>query len=579
MRLYKSIAIIWMLALFGCNETQIAQITPSDNTGNNPGDNTGNEPGDNTGNNPGDNTGNEPGENTGEQTDQPSDKSVCGDGIVQDDEICDTKLDVSQTCAEYDESKTWAEGKPACAADCKSIEAGTCREIVCGDGIVDSSEACDTAVPLECSDYDDTKVWTEGTPVCAGCKSIEAGSCRETVCGDGIVDSSEACDTAVPLECSDYDSSQLMTGNAECASDCTEIRAGSCKAVRSLTAMNWNVLFEYEAWGGSEVLPRAQILHNILATYETRPDFIAMVEASPHWHYPEVNALLDNLGYAWAEPTVPDENDEGSYMTQIIYRKDRFEVVETPFVTLYPYTDQTDTRHKCVSFAAVLREIGTDVTFIAMSTHWEPNTELVNSVQSCTYKQNYAGPAIMREQNRVKGVAQTVTLIESLRNKYPDAHIFYGGDFNTIDFDLIFESPQLSSILGTDTPSLVSTANSFYANPSAETCGPVLPEGFIGSFAEFAAKSGLISARNQAIADGTAINDVSSINSVFADGQDFGSLGALITPLLADFKIIIDYAFYSPGLTLTSYEVMEGDDYVKVSDHYPIKTTYTYIVE
>ena len=51
-----------------------------------------------------------------------------------------------------------------------------------------------------------------------------------------------------------------------------------------------------------------------------------------------------------------------------------------------------------------------------------------------------------------------------------------------------------------------------------------------------------------------------------------------------DLPIIIDYAFYSKdNMRLTGYKVMTNgdgvssrDDYMFISDHFPVKTTYTY---
>ena len=52
----------------------------------------------------------------------------CGDGILQNGEVCDGDIGVMQDCDAWDNSIRWLSGKPACAADCKSIVVGTCVE-------------------------------------------------------------------------------------------------------------------------------------------------------------------------------------------------------------------------------------------------------------------------------------------------------------------------------------------------------------------------------------------------------------------------------------------------------------------
>ena len=461
----------------------------------------------------------------------PDSQAQCGNDKAEGNEVCDGSDKVPTTCAQWDPTKVWADGgAPKCSSKCDAIEQGTCHEIRCGDDEAEGNEVCDGSdqVPATCAQWDPTKVWADG-------------------------------------------------GAPKCSQNCDAIEQGTCTlAPRELNVMNWNVLFEYVDWGGSEVLPRARILHDILAGYEKKPDFISMVEASKAWHADDVNALLADLGYAWAETSQGDPNsDSGYYMTQVIYQKDRFEVLEHDSVTLYPYTAAGDARNKCISFASVMREKDTGVEFIIMSTHWDPNIES----NTCTYKKNLTGPIIMREQNRVRGAAQTVELIDKMRTKYPKAHVFYGGDINTIDFQLIFDSPETSKILGSDMAALIKNANTFYTNAADEPCGKPFPEDFVGSFDTFVRDSGLLSARDQANATGKAINDVSSINKVGTEGSAMGDFLQDLIESLLNMRLIIDYAFYSPEMTLIEYEVMTDKEYEKISDHFPIRTKYTYYLE
>jgi len=96
--------------------------------------------------------------------------STCGDGIVDTGEACD------------DGNTTGGDG---CAADCSKIEQ-------CGDGTVDTGEACDDGNT------------TGGDGCAADCSKIEQ-------CGDGTVDTGEACDDG------------NTTGGDGCAADCSRI--------------------------------------------------------------------------------------------------------------------------------------------------------------------------------------------------------------------------------------------------------------------------------------------------------------------------------------------------------------------
>ena len=81
---------------------------------------------------------NQNGENNGDGT-----ESLCGNGVIDEDEVCDIGLDKIQhndddviakdaTCQMYGESsatdkgKEWVDGAPRCAKDCKSLSKGTC---------------------------------------------------------------------------------------------------------------------------------------------------------------------------------------------------------------------------------------------------------------------------------------------------------------------------------------------------------------------------------------------------------------------------------------------------------------------
>ena len=109
--------------------------------------------------------------------------SVCGDGVLTDDEACDDGNTVS---------------KDGCSADCSMVEPGfscvvagqACFPIAkCGDGVATAPEACDDG---------NTTAGDGCSPTC----SLESGFkcdgtpslCSPTTCGDGVKEGTESCD-------------------------------------------------------------------------------------------------------------------------------------------------------------------------------------------------------------------------------------------------------------------------------------------------------------------------------------------------------------------------------------------------
>ena len=130
--------------------------------------------------------------------------AVCGDGVVEDTEACDDGNAVTEEC-EYDEINC-----TVCAADCTE-QPGVTR--LCGDGNVDPEEQCDdnNGITEECA-YGEANC-----TICAADCTEQPGATR--LCGDGNVDPQEQCDdnNTVTEEC-DYGQAACTV----CAADCTE---------------------------------------------------------------------------------------------------------------------------------------------------------------------------------------------------------------------------------------------------------------------------------------------------------------------------------------------------------------------
>lgn len=169
----------------------------------------------------------------------------CGNGKLDDGEVCDKADTTPISCAQIDASKTWKDGgNAACADDCKSLSLGTCVEAdptpdphpVCGDGVKTGSEVCDKAdtTPIPCSTFDPSKNWKEGgNAACADdCLSFTQGSCEiGAVCGDGIVSGDEVCEKGQTITCIEFDNTKtwISGGNALCKDDCSGYVKNTCK--------------------------------------------------------------------------------------------------------------------------------------------------------------------------------------------------------------------------------------------------------------------------------------------------------------------------------------------------------------
>jgi cysteine-rich repeat protein len=156
---------------------------------------------------------------------------VCGDGVVQGDEVCDDgntrSCDGCSSDCRSDEScgnqivdcnEQCDEGAGNSSAPNASCRPG-CMRAACGDGVVDDQlgEDCDGAPSMSatCAEFG----FYGGALGCsAGCRN-DTSACAGT-CGDGVVNGAELCDGAPPAgqSCLDYG---YDIGNLGCAALCT----------------------------------------------------------------------------------------------------------------------------------------------------------------------------------------------------------------------------------------------------------------------------------------------------------------------------------------------------------------------
>lgn len=113
--------------------------------------------------------------------------SDCGNGEVDSGEACDVALDAKAECGPLG----YEPGQVPCNASCEWAYDQCVPLATCGNGMLDAAELCDdTAIApgLDCTDYGKTS----GTLACGSSCQIDASGCY--TCGDGMVDGPEACD-------------------------------------------------------------------------------------------------------------------------------------------------------------------------------------------------------------------------------------------------------------------------------------------------------------------------------------------------------------------------------------------------
>ncbi len=109
----------------------------------------------------------------------------CGDGILQDGELCDGSA-VSQTCADLG----WAGGTLACGEGCRAFDESGCNN--CGNAFVDEGEHCDGSIGAATCE---SLGYAPGELACTACRYDVAG-CGPLVCGDDATTTGGPCPDA-----------------------------------------------------------------------------------------------------------------------------------------------------------------------------------------------------------------------------------------------------------------------------------------------------------------------------------------------------------------------------------------------
>lgn len=219
-------------------------------------------------------------------TDRDCVPETCGNGVVDPGETCD---EPTVACIGADECQpahscelaTLIGYAHACSVTCQRTELNSCAQVadgccpegctyrtdgdcpapVCGNGVVEVDEMCDTGIasgagacPSDCNDNractTDLVNGTECTAMCSyatqgacidgdgccpsSCTVANDDDCGNVVCGDGVVDGDEGCDNTIPAgepgacpasdaDCDDGDpcTTDMMMGSAgDCSARC-----------------------------------------------------------------------------------------------------------------------------------------------------------------------------------------------------------------------------------------------------------------------------------------------------------------------------------------------------------------------
>ncbi len=150
--------------------------------------------------------------------------SVCGNGVVEEGELCDLN---TIECVELDEEK-YLKGVAVCSDDCQSWDVSQCVEYnVCGNGIIEGDEVCD-GDKIPCHELSNAYIfgWADCLEDCSG---YDESTCIiDQGCGNGVVEPWEACERGDTIECVQLDRDLFLSGIAECSYYCDSWRVETC---------------------------------------------------------------------------------------------------------------------------------------------------------------------------------------------------------------------------------------------------------------------------------------------------------------------------------------------------------------
>jgi cysteine-rich repeat protein len=164
---------------------------------------------------------------------------TCGNGRIDAGETCDTTNFAvnSDTCGEVVAGTT---GILTCSANCQNIVSTACTAAAtCGNNLLDANEACDVvggtanyrAGRTTCAEV--VGFGSTGDLACTNCAAVTTACSAPTTCGNGVINAGEVCDGNVLPEnlntCIEV-RGPGSTGTPVCANNCQTVNIGSCTA-------------------------------------------------------------------------------------------------------------------------------------------------------------------------------------------------------------------------------------------------------------------------------------------------------------------------------------------------------------
>jgi hypothetical protein len=194
-----------------------------------------------------------------------SDEPFCGDGTLSPTERCDIAINSGAgacpgnvtDCDDNDPCTTDSVSGDACNATCSHAPVADCSDVLCGNGLLEPGELCDTGItagtgscPTACDDGDvctadaltgsDCRAECRSTPItifvggdaCCppGANSTTDPDCS-TACGNGVLETGEVCDTAIASGAGSCPTASDCNDNLACTRDEIDLPGGDpCRA-------------------------------------------------------------------------------------------------------------------------------------------------------------------------------------------------------------------------------------------------------------------------------------------------------------------------------------------------------------
>ena len=158
--------------------------------------------------------------------------TTCGNGIINEGEVCDGANLRNETCESV--VGKGSTGTLRCASNCSNFDISGCTAAAaCGNGVIESGELCDSERLNDKTCATEVGQGSNGTLKCAAnCMEYDKSGCSaSTTCGNGVIDGSELCDgTNLKGETCESLVGKGSVGNVLCAEGCAAYNLSQCSA-------------------------------------------------------------------------------------------------------------------------------------------------------------------------------------------------------------------------------------------------------------------------------------------------------------------------------------------------------------